>query len=87
MRTMILAAFAALSLGTGAAFAHGGPGGGGAPGLSGATNYGSTAFADHSNDPEVHFLGKGTVFGRMFGHSDSDHGVADRTAATSAKGG
>jgi len=78
MKTMILAAFAALSLGVGAAYAQGVPAGFQEP------VYGSQAFSDHRNDPVVHFLGKGTVLGKMFSHSNSDQ-VA--TAATSAKGG
>jgi hypothetical protein len=41
-----------------------------AGGVSGAEVYGSEAFTDHSHDPEVHFLGKNTVFGRLFGHSN-----------------
>jgi hypothetical protein len=80
MRKTILAAATALSLGmTGAAIAQCLP-----PGLR--EHYGTQAFTDHSHDRTVHFLGKGTVFARVFGHSDSGQPVADKATATSAKG-
>jgi hypothetical protein len=81
MTKTILAAVAALGLGAGAAYAQGVPPGATPPA------YGSQAFSDHSNEPQVHFLGKGTVFGKIFHHSDSDQGVASRTTATSNQGG
>jgi hypothetical protein len=86
MKTMILAAVATLSLAVGAAYAQGVPAGGDFQ----APIYGSQAFSDHRNDKEVHFLGQGTVFAKIFGHSHSDQVAADRTAplkATSARGG
>jgi hypothetical protein len=75
MKTMIFATVAALSLGAGAAYAQGGPVGFEAPA------YGSQAFSDHRNEPVVHFLGKGTVLGKLFDHSSSNQTVA-RTAAS-----
>jgi hypothetical protein len=86
MKAMIVAAAAALSLTVGAAYAQGVPAGGDFQ----APVYGSQAFSDHRNEPVVHFLGQGTVFAKIFGHSNSDQAAADRTAelkATSAKGG
>lgn len=80
MKNIALAALAVLSLGVGSAFAQ-------APAGTTPMNYGPQAFADHSNDPQVHFLGKGTVFARIFGHSDKGQAVADKTAATPANGG
>jgi hypothetical protein len=83
MKAMIVAAAAALSLGIGAAYAQGLPAGSVPP------VYGSQAFSDHRNDKEVHFLGQGTVFAKIFGHSN-DQAPTDRTAelkVTSAKGG
>ncbi len=83
MKTMIFAAFAVLSLGAGAASAQGLP-------ASGVTPvYGSQAFSNHS-EPQVHFLGKGTVFAKLFGGSQSDQAVTEKTAelkTTTAKGG
>jgi hypothetical protein len=79
MKMMVLAAAAALSLGTSvAAFAQ--PPAGTTP-----ENYGASAFSDHRNEPQVHFLGKGTVFARIFGHSQSDQtqATANKPAATS----
>ena len=79
MKMTLLAAVAALSLGTSvAAFAQ--PPAGTTP-----TAYGSSAFADHSNEPQVHFLGQGTVFGRLFGHSDNNQTAANKTDVTPAK--
>src|ERR1700761_28706 len=80
MKTTILAAFAALSLGVGAAYAQGVPAGGDFV----PPAYGQQAFSDHHNDPVVHFLGKGTVFGKIFDHSNSDQATVSKT---SAKGG
>ncbi|MEA2960764.1 MAG: hypothetical protein QOI46_862 [Alphaproteobacteria bacterium] len=77
MKTMILAAFALLTLGVGAAHA---PPNGWEPPV-----YGSQAFSDNRNDPVVHFLGKETVLGKMFRyHSNSEQAAA---ATTPAKGG
>jgi len=82
MKTMIIAAFSVLSLGVSAASAQGLP-------ASGVTPvYGSRAFSNHS-EPQVHFLGNGTVFAKLFGHSQSGQAVTDKTAelkTTSAKG-
>jgi hypothetical protein len=75
MKTMILAAFAALSLGVGSAYAAGGP-----PRFE-PTVYGSQAFTDHSHDVATQFLGPNTVLGKIF-HSNSNQ-VA---AAPSTKG-
>jgi len=89
MKTMILAAFAALSLGVGSAYAQGAP-----AGFADGTDYqgpgagacGAQAFADHRNEASVQFLGPNTVLGKMFRYnSESSHQVA--VAATSAKGG
>jgi hypothetical protein len=80
MKKMLLAAVTALTLGTSvAAFAQ--PPAGTTP-----PAYGSSAFTDHRSDPQVHFLGQGTVFARIFGHPDDSHKVADKTAPTSANG-
>jgi hypothetical protein len=84
MKTMILAAFATLSLGVGCAFAAG-AGGAGAPAGWEPPAYGAQAFSDHRNDPVVHFLGKGTVFGKMLDYNSNGERVA--AATTSAKGG
>jgi hypothetical protein len=65
MKTMLLAAVAALGLGIGAAYAAGGP-----PGFEPQV-YGSRAFSDHSHEAQVHFLGKNTVLGKMF-HRDTN---------------
>jgi hypothetical protein len=81
MKTMMIAALAALSLSATAAYAQGGPVGYQEP------VYGSQAFADHRNEPVAHFLGKDTVLGKLFDHSNSGRTVADRTAVTSAHGG
>jgi hypothetical protein len=82
MKNIILAAVTALSLGTSvAAFAQPGAAAGGLE-----ENYGTSAFTDHRNAPQVHFLGQGTVVGRLFGHSNSDHAAANKTDATPAKG-
>jgi hypothetical protein len=79
MKKTLIAAFTVLSLGTGSAFAQGLP-----PGVA-APSYGTYAFTDHSNEPQVHFLGQGTVFGRLFGHSDNNQAAANKTDATPAK--
>ena len=90
MKTMILVAVAALSLGVGSAYAQGAPAGFAdgtnyqEPGVG--TAYGAQAFADHRNEASVQFLGPNTVLGRMFRYnSESNHQAA--VAATSAKGG
>jgi hypothetical protein len=75
MKKSLLAVFSVLGLGVGSAFAQGLPAGARPP------SYGTYAFTDHRNDPQVHFLGQGTVFAKIFGHSDSDQTVASRTAA------
>ncbi len=77
MKTMILATFAALSVSVGAAYAQGVPAGGDFQ----PPAYGQQAFSDHRNDPVVHFLGKDTVVGKIFGHSTSDRAAAVRTTA------
>lgn len=78
MKKMVLVAVTAVSLGASAvAFAQ--PPAGTTP-----PNYGASAFTDHRNQPQVHFLGKGTVFARIFGHSSDDHVAADKTATPSA---
>jgi hypothetical protein len=80
MKTMILAAVAALSLGVGSAYAAGGPVGWEPPA------YGAQAFTDHPNQAQTQFLGPNTVLGKMFRYnSDSDHQVV--AAATSGKAG
>ena len=79
MKTMILAAVAALSLGVGAAYAQGVPAGYQEP------HYGAAAFSDHQNEAQTQFLGPNTVLGKMLKYnSNSDRVVA---TATSAKGG
>jgi hypothetical protein len=70
MKTMILAAVAALSLGVGSAYAAGGPVGYQAP------VYGSQAFTDHSNEVATQFLGPNTVLGKAFHHSNSNQVAA-----------
>lgn len=80
MKKTLIAAFTVLSLGTGSAFAQGLPAGSTPP------VYGTYAFTDHRNDPQVHFLGQGTVFGRLFGHSDNSQAVASKAAVTPLKG-
>jgi hypothetical protein len=80
MKTMFLAAVAALSLGVGSAYAQGVPAGYQEP------HYGAAAFTNHTNEAQTQFLGPNTVLGKMFRyHSESNHQVA--VAATSAKGG
>jgi hypothetical protein len=74
MKTMFLAAFAALSLGASAAYAAGGPPAGWEP-----PAYGAQAFTDHSNAVATQFLGPNTVLGKMFHHSNSN-----QVAATSS---
>ncbi len=70
MKTMILAAAAALSLGVGAAYAQGVPAGYQEP------HYGATAFADHSNEVATQFLGPNTVLGKLFSRSNSNQVAA-----------
>jgi hypothetical protein len=90
MKTMILAAVAALSLGVGSAYAQGAPAGFAdgtdyqGPGAGPA--YGAQAFADHRNEASVQFLGPNTVLGRMFRYN-SESNTQAAAAATSAKGG
>jgi len=78
MKTMILAAFAALSLGVGAAYAQGVPAGFQDP------HYGAQAFTGYPKESQTQFLGPNTVLGKMFHYSSSNQVAA---AATSAKGG
>jgi hypothetical protein len=83
MKTMILAAAAALSVGVGSAYAA--AGGAGPVGYQ-EPHYGAQAFTDHPNQAQTQFLGPDTVLGKMFRYnSNSDHQVA--TAASSTKGG
>jgi hypothetical protein len=83
MKTMILAAVAAMSLGVGSAYAAGGNGG---PAGYQEPHYGAAAFSDRPNQAQTQFLGPNTVLGKMFRYnSESNHQVA--VAATSAKGG
>lgn len=81
MNRIILAVATLLSLTTGAAaFAQ--------PGAIAASHpgYWTDTSSDQSSYPQTHFLGQGTVFARIFGHSNSDR-VADKPAAKSANGG
>jgi hypothetical protein len=78
MKKIFLAGLTVLSLGAGSAFAQGMP-----AGLY-PYSYTEAGSPAHRNDPQVHFLGQGTVIGKIFGHSNSDQ--ANRTE-TSAKGG
>ena len=79
MKTMILGAFAALSLGVGAAYAQGATAGYQEP------HYGAAAFSDHQNKAQTQFLGPNTVLGKMLKcNLNGDRVVA---TATSAKGG
>ena len=78
MKTMILAAFAILGLGVSGAFAAG-AGGAGAPAGWEPSVYGAQAFSDHRNDPVVHFLGKGTVLGKMLNYNSRSEQVAAAT--------
>lgn len=78
MNKMVIAAVTAIGLGMSvAAFAQGVP-------PNAIEHYGTLAFTDHSHDPQVHFLGKGTVFARIFGHSGNSQPVVDRTAVRNA---
>jgi hypothetical protein len=82
MKKIVLAAATALTLTTSvAAFAQ--PGGAAAshPG------YWTDTSSDQRSYPQTHFLGQGTVFGRIFGHSNSDHAAAEKTPPASASGG
>jgi hypothetical protein len=80
VKTMILAAVAALSLGVGSAYAQGVPAGYQEP------HYGAAAFTNHTNEAQTQFLGPNPVLGKMFKYnSESNHQVA--VAATSSKGG
>jgi hypothetical protein len=80
MKSMILAAFATLSLGVGAAYAQGVPAGSFQEPL-----YGAQAFSDHPNEAQTQFLGPNTVLGKMFRYNSNSDRVA--ATATSAKGG
>jgi hypothetical protein len=65
MKTMILAAVAAMSLGVGAAYAQAGAG-------YQPPVYGSQAFTDHSKEVATQFLGPDTVLGKIFNRSNSN---------------
>jgi hypothetical protein len=70
MKTMILAAVAAMSLSVGAAYAAGGP-----VGFADGSDYqgpasGTQALAEHRNEASVQFLGPNTVLGKMLHYSD-----------------
>jgi hypothetical protein len=79
MKTMILAAVAALSLSVGSAYAQGVPAGYQEP------HYGAAAFTNHTNEAQTQFLGPNTVLGKMLKYNANSDQVA--AAATSAKGG
>ena len=79
MKTTILAAVAALSLGVGSAYAQGVPAGYQEP------HYGAAAFTNHTNEAQTQFLGPNTVLGKMLKYNANSDQVA--AAATSAKGG
>jgi hypothetical protein len=89
MKTMILAAFAALSLGVGSAYAQGAPAGFADgtdhQGPGGVPAYGAQAFAGHPNEAQTQFLGPNTVLGKMLRYNADHDQVA--AATTSAKGG
>jgi hypothetical protein len=91
MKTMILAAVAALSLGVGSAYAQGAPAGFAngtdyqGPGPGPGPAYGAQAFADHRHEASLLFLGPNTVLGKMFRYNSNSDRVA--ATATSAKGG
>ena len=82
MKTMILAAAAALSVGVGSAYAA--AGGAGPVGYQ-EPHYGAQAFSDHQNEAQTQFLGSNTVLGKMFRYNSNSDRVA--ATATSAKGG
>jgi hypothetical protein len=76
MKTMILAAVAALSLGVGAAYAAGGPVGfADGSGYQGPT-YDAQASANRGNQASAQFLGPNTVVGKWFHYSNSNQGAA-----------
>jgi hypothetical protein len=79
MKTMILAAVAAMSLGVGAAYAAGGPVG------WEPQSYGTQATSNQQNEPVVQFLGKGTVLGKMFDYNSNAGRVS--AASSSTRGG
>ena len=81
MKTMILAAVAALSLGAGAAYAAGGPVGFANGSGYQEPTYGAQAFAGHRNQVATQFLGPNTVLGKMFHHSNGNQ-VATTPAST-----
>ena len=76
MKTMILAAVAALSLGVGAAYAAGGPVGFADGSDYQGPAYDAQALAAHRNEASVQFLGPNTVLGKMFHYSNSNQGAA-----------
>ena len=76
MKTTILAAVAAMSLGVGAAYAAGGPVG------WEPQSYGTQATSDHQNEPVAQFLGKGTVVGRMLDYNSNYNGASAATSST-----
>jgi hypothetical protein len=79
MKTMILAAAAALSLGVGSAYAAGGP-----VGFADGRDYQGPTI-NHTSEAQTQFLGPNTVLGKMFRYnSESTHVAA---ATTSVKGG
>jgi hypothetical protein len=80
MKTMILAAVAALGLSAGGAYAQGVPAGSTAERVYAA----QTPFTNHTAEVQTQFLGPNTVLGKMFHHTDSGQVAA---ATTSAKGG
>jgi hypothetical protein len=80
MKTMILAAVAALGLSVGAAYAQGVPAGSTLERVYAA----QTPFTNHTAEVQTQFLGPNTVLGKMFHHTDSGQVAA---ATTSAKGG
>jgi hypothetical protein len=82
MKTVILAAFATLSLCVGSAYAAAGAGGNGGPAGYSEPHYGAQAF---SNETATQFLGPNTVLGKMFRYNSDHEQVAATT--TSAKGG
>ena len=75
MKTMILAAVAAMSLGVGAAYAAGGPVG------WEPQSYGTQATSNQQNEPVVQFLGKGTVVGKMLNYNSNYNGVSGATSS------
>jgi hypothetical protein len=85
MKTVILAAFATLSLGVGSAYAAAGAGGNGGPAGYSEPHYGAQAFSAHPNETATQFLRPNTVLGKMFRYNSDHEQVA--AMATSAKAG